>query len=238
MNIVCIAAHQDDIELHCLGTMLKYAKLGHRITHLVLTNGDKGGQFDPSLTYEEVARVREKEAGAMASAFGARYICLGREDEYLLALDKTLLDDVIEVLRESRADVVFSAPPADYCLDHNATSNAAFQATVMSAYKTIYTKSPPLDAYPAFYFMEPLCGLGFVPTHYVDISDVFEEKCRLLRYHDSQMKNMTSSSGWDLVKYVNILGAFRGLQCGTAYAESFAVSQSFPRITAINNILP
>ena len=237
MNIVCIAAHQDDIELHCLGTMLKYAKQGHQITHLVITTGDKGGQFDPSLSYSDVAQIRSEEASAMAEAFGARYICLDREDEYLF-LDKALLDEVIDVLRECRADIVFSTAPTDYCLDHNVTSDVAFQAMVMSAYKTIFTKSPALEKYPAFFYMEPLCGLGFTPTHFVDISDVFEEKCRLLRYHESQMQNMETSVGWDLVKYSRILGAFRGLQCGVAYAESFAISNSFPRISANNNILP
>jgi LmbE family N-acetylglucosaminyl deacetylase len=50
MHIVSIAAHQDAIELHCLGTLLKYRSQGDvTITNVVISNGDKGAQHDPSM---------------------------------------------------------------------------------------------------------------------------------------------------------------------------------------------
>ena len=46
MNVVCVAAHQDDIEANCLGTLLKYQQRGDvTITNVVISNGDKGVQY-------------------------------------------------------------------------------------------------------------------------------------------------------------------------------------------------
>ena len=43
MNIVCVGAHQDDIEVNCAGTLLKYRQKGEvNITIVSLSNGDKG----------------------------------------------------------------------------------------------------------------------------------------------------------------------------------------------------
>ena len=56
MNIVCVGAHQDDVELNCLGTLLRYVERGDvRITNVTVSNGDKGGNFDPSIAHETVS---------------------------------------------------------------------------------------------------------------------------------------------------------------------------------------
>jgi LmbE family N-acetylglucosaminyl deacetylase len=237
MHILCIGAHQDDIELHCLGTMIKYRNMGHSITQLVLTNGDKGGQFDLCLSYKEVAEIRRAESLEMAAKLGSRYICLDENDEYLRDTDE-LRNKVTDVIREVNADIVFAPPLIDYNMDHIIAGDIAFQASMFSAIKTIRTKHDSTLDYPAYYQMEPIGGVGFMPTHYVDIADVFAEKCELIKCHASQMKQMASSGGWDLVEYSEIVGRFRGLQSRTMYAESFAISNTWPRVTAKNNLLP
>ncbi len=230
MNIVCVAAHQDDIELHCLGTLVKYRQQGNvSITNVVVSNGDKGGQFDPSLSYAQVAAIRQKEATAVAEALGGRYICMNQVDEYIKYSDEAV-NQLVDILREAQADVVFAAPPVDYNTDHTVSSQIAFHAVMLAAVKTIYTDHAPLANYPVTYYMDPVTGLDWQPTEYVDITEVFEQKCELLRLHASQMQNMLTSGGWDLVKYARIMGAFRGLQCGVEYAEGFKPVLAWPRV--------
>lgn len=166
-----------------------------------------------------------------------RYICLHETDEYLRDTDE-LRDKVTDIIREVRADVIFAAPPVDYNLDHTETSRIAFQAAMFAPTRTIRTAHEPTRDYPVFYYMEPIGGVDWQPTHFVDITDAIERKRELLACHESQMKNMTTSSGWDLIEYANIVGRFRGMQCGVAYAESFRVAQAWPRMTARNHILP
>jgi LmbE family N-acetylglucosaminyl deacetylase len=229
MNVVSIAAHQDDIELHCLGTLLKYRARGDvTLTNVVITNGDKGAQHDPAMPYAEVAAIRRAEATAVAAALGGRYICLDQPDEYLKDTDE-VRTQLADILREARADVILAPPPVDYNLDHTISSQIAFQASMLAAVRSIHTAHDPLQHYPVVYYMDAICGLDWQPTHYVDISAVFAEKCDLLRLHRSQMLNM-ERSGWNLVQYAQIVGAFRGLQCGVAYAEGFKPALAFPRV--------
>lgn len=230
MNIVSIGAHQDDIELNCLGTLIKYRNQGgHTITNVVLSNGDKGAQYDPRTPYEEIARIREAEATAVALALGGRYFCMGQSDEYIRDTDEAR-NWVVDVLREAKADLVFAPPPVDYNTDHTVTSQIAFHAVLLCAVKTIFTDHAPLPSAPPMYYMDAVTGLEWQPTHYVDITDVFEEKCKLSSLHKSQMLNMQTSGGWDLVKYARVVGAFRGIQCGVEYAEGFKPALAWPRV--------
>jgi LmbE family N-acetylglucosaminyl deacetylase len=210
--------------------LIKYRKQGNaNITNVVVSNGDKGGQFDPSLSYAEVAGYREREATAVAEALGGRYICMNQIDEYI-EYSNEAVNQLVDILREAKADVVFAAPPVDYNTDHTVSSQIAFHAVMLAAVKTIFTEHEPLATYPATYYMDPVTGMDWQPTDYVDITDVFDEKCDLLRLHVSQMQNMLTSGGWDLVKYARIMGAFRGLQCGVEYAEGFKPVLAWPRV--------
>lgn len=240
MNIVSIGAHQDDIELNCLGTLVKYQQQGapgaHTFTNVVISNGDKGAQYDPRTPYAEIARIRESEATAVANGLGGRYVCMGQSDEYIRDTDEAR-NWVIDALREAKADLVFAPPPVDYNTDHMVTSQIAFHAVMLAAVKTIFTAHDPLPKTPPLYYMDAITGLEWQPTHYVDITGVFERKCELIRLHKSQMANMQTSGGWDLVKYSQVVGAFRGIQCGVEYAEGFKPALAWPRVHA-GNFLP
>jgi LmbE family N-acetylglucosaminyl deacetylase len=237
MNIVSVGAHQDDIELNCLGTLVKYqAQGGNSITNVVISNGDKGAQYDPQTPYEEIARIRAGEATAVAQGLGGRYISMGQSDEYIRDTDEAR-NWLVDVLRQAQADIVFAPAPVDYNTDHMVTSQIAFHAVLLSAVKTIFTAHAPLAKAPVMYYMDATAGLEWQPTHYVDITDVFERKCELVRLHKSQMANMQTSGGWDLVKYSQVVGAFRGIQCGVEFAEGFKPALAWPRVRP-GNYLP
>jgi LmbE family N-acetylglucosaminyl deacetylase len=161
---------------------------------------------------------------------------MGQSDEYIRDTDeaRNWLNDV---LRDANADLVFAPPPVDYNTDHMVTSQIAFHAVMLAAVKTIFTNHEPLPKAPALYYMDAITGLEWQPTHYVDITDVFEHKCELIRLHKSQMANMQTSGGWDLVKYSQVVGAFRGIQCGVEYAEGFKPALAWPRVRP-GNLMP
>jgi len=234
LNIVCVAAHQDDIEVNCLGTLLKYRQKGEvSITNVVISNGDKGFQHHPSTPYKEVTRVRNAEATKVAEALGGRYICMGQSDEYIRDTDEAR-NQLVDILREAKADIVFTLPPIDYNTDHMTTSQITFHATMLANVATIFTDHEPLPATPVVYYMDAVAGLEWQPTHYVDITDVWEQKCDLVRLHASQMSSSETWNGLDLVKLAKIQGASRGLQCRVEYAEAFKPVLAWPRVRAGN----
>jgi hypothetical protein len=97
----------------------------------------------------------------------------------------------------------------------------ALHAALLSAINVINTGSRPLGRAPSVLFMDTIVGLDFQPTHYVDITEQFDEKTRLLRTHESQMQSQPHITGWDLVTHAEVVGRFRGQQCGVGYAEGF-----------------
>lgn len=235
MNIVCVGAHQDDIELNCLGTLLKYQQSGkHTITNVTISNGDKGGQYDPSIPYEEIARIRIAEATKVAEALGGRYVCMGQSDEYIRDTDE-VRNQLVDVLRESRADIVFVCPPVDYNTDHILrviTSPCGYAGCgTNNSYGSCSSSQTPV-----LYYMDAIAGLEWQPTHYVDISDVYEQKCALVNPHESQIQYQTWG-GMDLNQYATIMSTFRGLQCQVKHAEAFKPDWHGPGLGA-GNYLP
>jgi len=60
-EVMVIAAHPDDMESWCAGTLAAAIDLGATVRLLLVTSGDKGSD-DPRFTSSDVAKRREKEA--------------------------------------------------------------------------------------------------------------------------------------------------------------------------------
>jgi LmbE family N-acetylglucosaminyl deacetylase len=216
---VSVGAHQDD-ELSCLGTLLRYRALGWRITTVSVSNGDKGGQHDPGIPHAVIAQTRIDEATRVAHELGGEYYCLGLEDGFVFDSRDVRLA-LTDILRTVEADVVLTLPASDYNNDHIMAGRIALHAALLSAINVVTTNAPPLARAPTVLFMDTIAGLDFQPTHYVDITDQFADKSRLLRMHASQMLSQPNITGWDLVTHAEVVGRFRGQQCGVQYAEGF-----------------
>lgn len=190
MNIVHVHAHQDD-EGWALGTLIKYRNQGgHSITFICTTNGDKGLSFKPDIPLSKAAAVRDREMTAVAEAMGARYICLGEEDEFLYDTKETRLA-LIDALREAEAELIFTGWKYDYNADHTATSGMVSQCAMNAMVPSVVTDHPPLKTTPRIFYCDVGEGFGFEPTHFVSLEpEVVEEKIRIIRLHKSQVEVM------------------------------------------------
>ena len=82
MRVLAIAAHPDDIEWLCGGTLALCAQRGDEVFIAIATNGNVG-TGDPSISSEQIAEIRHKEAIASASIIGAKVIWMNFDDEWL-----------------------------------------------------------------------------------------------------------------------------------------------------------
>ena len=221
MNIVSVMAHQDD-ELMCLGTMLKMKRLGHSLAFICLTDGAAGMVHKPDMPTAEAAAIRAKEMGALCKSLDAPYICLNRPDEFLYD-DRALRLELIEALRQTNAQVIFTHANPDYNLDHMTTNTLVRQCAMQAPLPVLHTKSPHTAETPAVFLAEPSGGFSFEPTHWVDITDVLDEKMRLAKYHASQDEAFLAAfgEGKGIDDWVMQASRKRGDQCGAAYAEAF-----------------
>ena len=78
--------------------------------------------------------------------------------------------------------------------------------------------------------MDTLAGVDFQPTEYVDISDTFDIKMKMLACHESQMKWMREHDKIDFTDTVRTFARMRGLQSGVLYAEGFKQMLGWGRV--------
>lgn len=240
MNILAIGAHPDDVETSCGGTLAKYAKMGHKVFTATATNGNIGSA---TLPMDEIAKIRKEEARRAAEIIGAEYICLDYDDEMFFE-DRAARIAFIDLVRYCKADIILTHNPEDYNPDHELTSKIINDIAVMIPIAKIETRSKPYDNIPIIAYFEPVNGLGFVPTEYVDITDTMELKMAMCREHKSQVswmqdnyKEAVGKAKKDFFEDYYTIARYRGIQCGVQYAEGFRMANDAYRVVP-RRVLP
>ena len=195
MNILAIGAHPDDIEFGCGGTLIKYARAGHNVSLLVLTDGGFGG--DP-----ETRKNEQKEA---ANFMGAKGMFWGGYMDTELVCNRELILKIDDVVQKVSPDVVYLNFWADEHQDHRAAAQAAISAT-RHIKEVLFFEVPTTQ--------------HFEPDIFVDIQDILDNKLRLLELHFSQV-NRTKIEKLTIVESAKSCANFRGFQGRVRYAEGF-----------------
>ncbi len=227
MNILCIVAHPDDCEILCAGTLIRYARAGHPITIAVFTDGSMG---DLSVPPAQLRGIRESETRAAAELIDAKVIWGGVLDEHVFP-NQEQRRIMIDILREADPDVIFTHSPSDYHPDHRYVQQLVFDGYFQKGLPHIPDQHREACRFSQtqLYYMDNLGGIGFQPTEYVDISDVFEIKQAMLACHKSQFQTMKNLAYTDLLEMIEVQARFRGMAAGCRYAEGFTRSDSFQR---------
>ncbi len=98
VDLLAIAAHRDDVELTCGGTLAKAAQAGHRVGILDLTQGETGTRGD--------AGSRAAEAERAARALGVHQRLNAQLPDAHLQNDEPSRARVVELVRATRPRVV------------------------------------------------------------------------------------------------------------------------------------
>ncbi|MEX0861048.1 MAG: PIG-L deacetylase family protein [Cucumibacter sp.] len=213
MRILALGAHPDDIEIYMFGTLAAHAARGGALSLAVATDGARGGTATPV----DLRRIRQSEATKAAKLLGSVPRFLDFPDGELIA-DATLIGALRELIAEARPDLIITHSPTDYHGDHRALNQATRIAASFA--------SPLLEADTYF-------GVGFAPTHYVDISDYFDIKSAAIRTHASQDPER-------LVEAARRLNGFRASQANAdrgGFAEAFRFDPVYPFVD-IRELLP
>src|SRR5690554_5878489 len=96
INVVVVGAHPDDVDWTTGGTAIHFAREGHNVLFVSLTNGDAGHQSQGGGALAIRRRAEAKEAGRR---FGVTYKVLDYHDGELLATLE-LRKNVIRLIRE------------------------------------------------------------------------------------------------------------------------------------------
>jgi len=184
LRILMIGAHPDDCDIKSGGTAALFAKLGHEVKFLSITNGDAGHM---EMGGGMLAKRRYAETQEVAKRLGIQYDVLDNHDGELLPTLEIRLD-VIRKIREWGADVVISHRPNDYHPDHRYTGVLVQDAAFMVSVPNIAADTPPLRKNPVFlYYQDNFQKPNpFSPDIVVDITSVIDQKIYALDAHTSQ----------------------------------------------------
>jgi len=229
-----VGAHPDDVEILCGGTLARYAGAGCEVIVATATAGDRGSA---DMTMEQTAGVRRAEAGRAAEVIGAEYRCLEFVDGSVDGSSLEARERVVDLVRKTAPDLVFTHSPVDYHADHMATSKLVVEATFLASVPLLSTGVPATDKIVPVYYMDTLAGIGFEPEQYVDITEVFDIKREMLARHESQITWMWEHDQLDFVDFMTTVSKFRGFQCGAPYAEAFRPAHAWLREHAVR-LLP
>ncbi|WP_108244374.1 PIG-L deacetylase family protein [Muricauda brasiliensis] len=186
LNILAIGAHPDDCDSKFGGTAALFAKMGHNVKFLALTNGDAGHY---AMGGGVLAKKRRQEAKDAAKALGiAEYEVLDNHDGELFPTLNVRLE-VIRRIREWDADIVLGLRPNDYHPDHRNAGSVVQDAAYMNIVPNVAPDTPPLEKNPVFLYMSDHFKkpYPFQKDIAVIVDDVIDTKVKGLAAHDSQM---------------------------------------------------
>ncbi len=234
MNVLAISAHPDDVEIACSGTLAKCVKRGDRVVVCHLSTGNLGHVIIPP---DELTKIRAAEAERAGKMAGIEVIGGMFDDIDIYDNNKAARDKVIDVIRYANPDFIITHNPDDYMPDHTAVSRLVFDASFGATIPNYKTKQSGVAKLVPIYYMDPLAGVNFQPTEYVDITEEIDLKIRMLECHESQLVWMREHDGIDFADMVRTCSRYRGYQCGADYAEGFRLCQVYLKGTT-KRLLP
>lgn len=191
-RILVVTAHPDDVDFGAAGSVAVWTDAGAQVSYCVVTDGDAGGS-DPSVSREEMRRIRRSEQEAAAAEVGVKDLFwLGYSDGRVEA-SIDLRRDISRVIREVRPQRVVTQSP-ERLWDRIFASHPDHLAVGEAATCAVYP-----DARNPFAFPELLeAGLeahtvgelwlmaGPAPDVFVDVTGTIDRKLSALRCHVSQ----------------------------------------------------
>ena len=220
VDLLAIAAHPDDVELTCGGTLAKLAKAGNKV--ICVSSCDEN----------------REEATKVAKVLGckARFLDL---KEGNIENDTPTVHKIVELIRDVRPDIVITHQPTDYNPDHRKLSQAVLGACLLARVGEVKTKHKPYMV-PCLYYSETSSGVNSHGDVYVDIEDTLSLKLKAIKEHKSlSMKQGVEHLGSmeHLAEREEATAKFRGMQVEIEAAEVFERAINY-RVTRAFSTLP
>lgn len=224
IDLLAIAAHPDDVELACAGTMLMAKRAGKRTGILDLTRGELSTRG----TLESRAKETEAASKIMELDYRAN---LGMHDGNI-ELSQENLRRVIVEFRKTRPIILLAPSAEERHPDHEAAAELVHRAAFYSGLVKFETadeagaKQEPHRPLLVLHYMQ---SYSFEPKIILDITPVFEQRMKAMQAFASQFHKGESSEGERMtilampgfVDGLRARAAHYGMMIGTRYAEPF-----------------
>ena len=216
LDILAFAAHPDDAELACGGTLIKEANNGAKTGIVDFTLGQLGTRGTPAL------RLQESIKAAEVMDLSAREN-LELEDGYFTN-DKATLHKVIEAIRKHKPSIVLCNAISDRHPDHGRAHTIVREACFYSGLSKIDTNQEPHRPKQVFSYIQ---DHNLKPDFILDITKEFDKKMDAILCYSSQFyspedtKPKTPISSKDFISFLEARAREYGRIIGVKYGEGF-----------------
>ncbi|MGD0201376.1 MAG: bacillithiol biosynthesis deacetylase BshB1 [Bryobacteraceae bacterium] len=219
LDLLAIAAHPDDVEQTCGGTLLKMTELGYRSGVLDLTAGDMGTRGSPEV------RLREAEAAARELLLewrGNLHLPDARLENTLSARMTLAME-----IRRLRPRVVIAPYWEARHPDHYRAGELAYEACFLAGLKKLDPASEPHRPFKLIYSS---LYANVTPSFVVDISAEFERRMAALFCYESQYGPAAESGDFpdreEIRERHASIARFYGNLIGVRYGEPFVAKET------------
>jgi bacillithiol biosynthesis deacetylase BshB1 len=217
LDLLAIAAHPDDVELTCGGTLLKMAEKGYKTGILDLTEGEMGTRGTPEM--------RAKEAASAAKILKVSWRgSLGVPDSDVQSTRQHKLE-LAKLIRELRPRTVILPYWEARHPDHYHASTLGYEGCFLAGLRQLPIEGEP---YRPFKILYATSFEGMPPTFIVDITKQYEKRRRAILAYGSQFRPGKSKRKQkvylaidELDPKMDLLARHYGQMIGVNYGEPF-----------------
>lgn len=225
LDILAFAAHPDDVELACSGTLIKHIQQGYKVGVVDLTQGELGTRGTPA--------IREEEAQKAADIMGLTIReNLGLRDGFFEIHEEDLLK-VVHAIRKYQPTIVLANAVSDRHPDHGRGGDLVSRAAFLAGLAKIETfnngeiqqRWRPEEVYHYIQFRY------IQPDMVVDVTDVWDAKMKAIKAYKSQFYDPESKepgtmiASEDFIHYIEARGREMGASIERTFGEGFTVER-------------
>lgn len=220
VDLLAIAAHPDDVEQTCGGTMLRMAEAGYRTGIVDLTAGEMGSRGTPETRLEEAEAARRVLKVQHRSNMRFPDTRLVNSIEYREAL-------ALEIRRLQPRTVILPYWEARHP-DHYHASELAFDASFLAGLRKLDESSTPHRPFKVIYSS---LYSSVVPSFVVDITRQFERRMESLFSYASQYAEQKDGASLfpqrdEIRERLAGIARYYGNLIGTRYGEAYVVRET------------
>lgn len=237
LDILVLAAHPDDAELGCGGTIAKHLSLGHKVGIVDFTRGELGTRGTPESRAVEAANAAKILGVDVRENLGLRDGFFQNDPEHQLK--------VVQAIRKFQPEIILANAVSDRHIDHGKGASLAYDASFLSGLIRIETldqdgqRQQPWRPKTFYHYIQ---SIYIKPDFIVDITEFMDVKMKSIRAFKTQFFDPESK---EPETYISNPGFLRMLESratefghaiGTPYGEGFTVRR-YPGIRSLFDII-
>jgi bacillithiol biosynthesis deacetylase BshB1 len=225
LDILVLAAHPDDAELGCSGTIAAHVAKGHKVGIVDLTHGEMGTRGTPELRLQEAAHAAEILGLSVRENMGFQDVFFKDDTEHQLKL--------IQVIRKYQPEIVLANAITDRHPDHGKGASLATNACFMSGLTKIETSQDGVKqaAWRPKFVYHYIQNNYIQPDFIVDITEFWDTKVKSIaafgsQFYDPESKEPASFiSSPEFLPFIESRAREFGHRIQSKYGEGFTVER-------------